>query len=312
MRASRKPTGDGITGVPVDKAGLTSWLVMKGEGLGFHTETGYTSPECDAVADVAWALNPNQKPIFTFNVEEADPTMILPGALQWAGSSTEPRSWIHVYMFLSGSSETLATLPFPSNIKLYDSQGITSLPGDLEELTANMARILSRYVGVSTGSTLRESVKGAAVATDGWPIGKPNTRLSYTASARLGEELVLFAAENGEDGEAKVPALKSSRNVVPLEIASGGASFGGALMRLIEAGAGHFLFSTEHRNYPFVMRLNVAEGGGPSRLDLWFDADKSNVPQALGFWALIEAVESSRSVSLLGPSGEVAGLSIHG
>jgi len=56
---------------------------MKGEGLGFHTETGYTSPECDAIADVAWALNPNQKPIFTFNVEETEEELPVASPGYW-------------------------------------------------------------------------------------------------------------------------------------------------------------------------------------------------------------------------------------
>ena len=282
---------------------------MKGRGLGFYTETSYMSPEGDAVADVAWGLNVGHKPVFTFTVEETDPTMIFAGGLQWVGSSTEPRSWMHIYVFLGGPLEAPADLPFPSNIKIYDSQGITSLPYDLEELTTQMAKLLSRYEGHSNGSTLRESVKDAVSATEGWPIGKYNTRLSYSASAQLKEWLSLFAAEN-EDVGIKTPALEPSRNVVPLELISGDVSFGGALMRLIEVEGSYFLFSTEHRNYPFIIRLKVAEGGGPSTLDLWFDADKSNIPQALEFSAIIEAVESSKSMRLLGPSDEVAELII--
>jgi hypothetical protein len=270
------------------------------------------SPEGDVVADVAWALIPCQKPVFTFTVEETDPTMILAGALQWAGSSTEPRSWMHICVFLGGSLEAPSGLPFPSNIKIYDSKGITDLPHDLEELTARMAQLLSRFGGPSTGSTLKESVKLTAYIAEGWPRGKPNTRLSYMASARPGEGLLLFTSENEDDGGTGKPSLKPSRNVVPLEVVSGGAYFGGALMRLIEAEDGRLLFSTEHRNYPFVLRLKIADGGGPSILDLWFDADKSNVPQALEFSALIEAVESSKLVRLLGPSELVAELIIHG
>lgn len=285
---------------------------MKGRGLGFYTETSYMSPEGDAVADVAWGLNAGQKPVFTFAFEETDPTMIFAGALQWVGSSTEPRSWMHIYVFLGGPLEAPADLPFPSNIKIYDSQGIADLPHDLEELTAHMAQLLSRYGGLSTGVTLEESVKLTTYITEGWPRGKPNTRLSYRASARLGLGLLLFTSENEDDEGAVKPPLRPSRNVVPLEVVSGGANFGGALMRLIEAEDGHLLFSTEHRNYPFILRLKVAERGGPSMLDLWFDADKSNVPQALEFSALLEAVESSKLVRLLGPSDEVAELIIHG
>jgi hypothetical protein len=285
---------------------------MKGRSLGFYTETSYMSPEGDAVADVAWALNTGQKPVFTFTVEEKDPTMIFAGALQWAGSSTEPRSWMHIYVFLGGSLEAPADLLFPSNIKVYDSQGITNLPYDLEELTAHMVQLLSRYGSLSTGFTLKESVKIMTYIAEGWPRGKLNTRLSYRASARLGEGLFLFTSENEDDEGAEKPSLKPSRNVVPLEVVSGGVNFGSALMRLIEAEDSYLLFSTEHRNYPFILRLKVAERGGPSMLDLWFDADKSNVPQALEFSALIEAVESSKLVRLLGPSDEVAELIIQG
>ena len=238
--------------------------------------------------------------------------MILAGALQWAGSSTEPRSWMHICVFLGGSLEAPSDLPFPSNIKIYDSKRIANLAHDLEELTAHMAQLLSRFGSPSTGSTLEESVKLTVHIAEGWPRGKPNARLSYMASTRLGEGLLLFASENEDDGETGKPSLKPGRNVVPLEIVSGGAYFGGALMRLIEAEDGRLLFSTEHRNYPFVLHLKTAEGDGSSVLDLWFDADKSNVPQALEFSALIEAVESSKFVRLLGPSELVAELIIHG
>jgi len=237
--------------------------------------------------------------------------MMLAGALQWAGSSTELRSWMHICVLLGGSLEAPAGLPFPSNIRIYDRRELASLPRDLDKLTAHMAQLLGRYGGPSTGSTVKESVKLTKSITEGWPRGKPNKRLSYVASARLGEGLFLFTSENDDDGETVKPSLKPSRNVVPLEVVSGGAYFGGALMRLIEAEDGWLQLSTEHRNYPFITRLNVAEGGGLSMLYLWFDADKSNVPQALEYSALIESVESSKLVRLLGPSDQVAELIIH-
>ena len=45
----------------------------EGTRLGFHAEANYTSPEDNAVAEAAWFLNPGQKPVFTFTVEEVDP-----------------------------------------------------------------------------------------------------------------------------------------------------------------------------------------------------------------------------------------------
>jgi hypothetical protein len=79
-------------------------------------------------------------------------------------------------------------------------------------------------------------------------------------------------------------------------------------MRLVEARERQLLLSSEHRNYPFIFCLSTGEHGGESSLELWFDVDKSNVPQALNFWALVEAVEGSKLVSLVGPSERVAEL----
>jgi len=104
--------------------------------------------------------------------------------------------------------------------------------------------------------------------------------------------------------------LKPSRKVVPIEVIGGDTSFEGALIRLIEAQDGNLLFSTEHRNYPSIFRLSARESGGDSTLDLWFDVDKSNIPQALRFRELVEGIMSSKMVVFAGPSGEVARLSL--
>jgi hypothetical protein len=79
-------------------------------------------------------------------------------------------------------------------------------------------------------------------------------------------------------------------------------------MRLVEAKHGQLLLSSEHRNYPFIFHLTSPVGGGESTLDLWFDVDKSNIPQALGLWSFVEAVESSKALTIAGPSGELAAL----
>jgi hypothetical protein len=116
-------------------------------------------------------------------------------------------------VFLGGSLEAPAELSFPSNINIYDSQGITNLPYDLEKMTAHMVQLLSRYGDLSAGFTLKESVKLTTYITENWPRSKPNTRLSYRASAQLGEGLLLFTSENENEGTGE-PSLKPSRNVV--------------------------------------------------------------------------------------------------
>lgn len=201
-------------------------------------------------------------------------------------------------------------LPLPGNVRLYDVQGLSRLSDDLEGLMVHMTRLLNSYLDVPLGSPINEAIKSTAMATVNWPRGKQSTRLSLKASAKLGEALYLFAAEDEEDEATDEPVLKPSRKVVPLDVSSYGASFEGALLRLVDASDGCLLFSTEHRNYPFILRLCTEDDGG-STLDLWFDVDKSNVPQALRFWAFVEAIKSSGSVSLAGPSGEVAALSLN-
>lgn len=307
----RKPIGEPSTGVPTDKAGLIKWLVEKGISLGFHAEANYISPENNTFAEAAWSLNPGQKPIFTFTVEETNPIKLAANALQWTGFSTEPKSWMHICVFPSGSAELLSSLLLPSSVPIYDAHGLARINDDLEEFTKRLVILLGQYIVDKPSSSLCETVKKLAVSTAAWPMGKQSTQISLRAQTEFSPEcLFLFSAENGEDEEVEVPVLEPSRKVVPLEFSSGNSSFEGTLMRLIEAQGGSFLFSTEHRNYPFIFRLLATEGGGPSTLDLWFDVDKSNIPQVLEFWALVEAVKSSKAVSLLGPSGEAARLTL--
>jgi hypothetical protein len=299
-----KHTGEVPTGIPVDAVSVTEWLIERGTSLGFHIERNHVSQEDGAIADVAYFLNPGQKPILTFTVEEAESMRLISGALQWAGSSTEPKSWMHICVFLGD----LAGIPsIPNTAKHYEAQSLDRLPGDLDEIVAHMIKLLTHYIAqevIDTGAAIRR----IAASTVDWPRGRRNTRLGYVASTRLtGYGLDLFSAEDNEDGEAGT-ILKPSRKVVPLDLVSGGASFEGALMRLVEARERQLLLSSEHRNYPFIFCLSTGEHGGESSLELWFDVDKSNVPQALNFWALVEAVEGSKLVSLVGPSERVAEL----
>ena len=275
-------------------------------GLGFHVEGNLVSQEDGAVADVAYYLNPGQKPVLTFTVEDSDPVRLISGALQWAGSSTEPKSWMNICIFLGDAS---GIPPIPSTAKQYDSESLGRLPRDIDEIAAHMVRLMSHYSAPETTETV-ETVRRLAVVTTDWPKGRDNTRLSYTDSARLmGDGFSLFSAEDAEDGEAGT-ILRPSRKVVPLDFVGGGEFFEGVLMRLVEAEGGRIQLSSEHRNYPFIFRLFSPMEGGRSTLDIWFDVDKSNIPQALRFWELVEGIESSEAVTISGPSNEIAVLTL--
>ncbi|MCX6648002.1 MAG: hypothetical protein NTV61_01230 [Candidatus Bathyarchaeota archaeon] len=283
----------------------------EGTRLGFHAEANYSSPEDNAVAEAAWLLNPRQKPVFTFTIEEADPMRLAASALQWVGSSTEPKSWVHTCILPSGSADLLSSFLLPKSVIVYDGRSLAVLSHDLEEHVARMVRLLRLYTDDEPGGSIPETVKRLSRLTAEWPKGMWSSRLSLKAQTAFTDEgLYIFAAEGLEDDEADVPVLKPSRKVVPMELTGGGTSFEGALMRLTEARGGDLTFSTEHRNYPFIFRLSARESGGDSTLDLWFDVDKSNIPQALRFRELVEGVVSSKAALLAGSSGEVARLTL--
>lgn len=295
-------TGESTTSAPNDRAGLISWLIKEGARLGFHSEAGYASPVDGAVADVAWMMNTGQKPVFTFTLVE-DLAGLMVFAMQWAGSSTEPKSWIHICVIMRGSIEVPPLLP--GGVKGYYVENLDSLRHSLEGFTDKMIRLLRNFTDDEPKGDRYETVRRLSGITADWPRGMWNSRLSLKAHTTFGDGLKLFTAEGLEDEETDAPALKPSRKVVPIELVCDDASFEGALIRLVKAGCGRLLLSTEHRNYPFIFRLTVIEGGD-SDLDLWFDTDKSNIPQALLFRELVESVEASGSVYFSSPSGVLA------
>jgi hypothetical protein len=296
-----------MVAIPNEVAACVEWLIEKGRALGFHTEVGYVSPEDGLVADASWALNPDQKPLITFNVG-SDLGNLYSNVIQWTGSSTEPKSWIHVGVLLPGSVK----VDFPSlppRIRIFVFE-VVQLTAALEDLVSKAARLLATYAGVEASASPPAVVCAFARSTEGWPKGQPNARLELTADATVSQEgLNIFAAEMEED-EVMETILAPSRKVVPLEITAGDTVFEGALIRLIEADIGHLLFSTEHRNLPFTFRLCLAKIALTGSISLWFDADKSNPTQATVFWGLASAANEAGELRLSGPNGDVASFSI--
>lgn len=287
------------------------WLVGKGAELGFQAVASYVSDD-GSTCDAAWALNPRQRPIFTFTVEEEDPMRLTAAALQWVGTSTEPKSWMHIGVLLNATLEETLLPSLPERLRIYSGADAEKLESYLETFTEGIAHLLARYSKTEPrGGGLRGSIKALADSTLGWPRGQPDARIEKEATATTSEEgLYPFAAETAEDDEAAEVTLAPSRKVVPLDIRCGGTTFEGALMRLTEADAGTVLLSSEHRNLPFTFRFSLPRAGGDASVGLWFDADKSNLPQALEFWALAEAAEAAGIIELLGPSGEVAAFTL--
>ena len=250
-------------------------------------------------------MNIGQKPVFTFTV--VDHTGLIASAMQWASSFTDPKSWIHVCIITSEQIEMPPSLPV--GVRGYYAESLDSLSHVFEALTDRMIQLLRNFTNDEPGGDRYETVKRLSGIVSDWPRGMWSSRLTLDAHTIFGDGLNLFAAEGLEDEETDAPALKPSRKVVPVDLVCGVTSFEGALMRLIDAEGGRLLLSTEHRNYPFIFRLTVADGG-ESNINLWFDSDKSNVPQALRFRELVKAVEASGYISLIGPSGVLAELTL--
>jgi hypothetical protein len=221
------------------------------------------------------------------------------------GSSTEPKSWRHICI-LTADANPLPELPD----QLYGGDKPT-ISRCLEEYTQKMTQLLRTFTDDEPGGSLPDTVKRLSAITAEWPKEMWASRLTLKTNTAFDEEcLSLFAAENEEDDEAETPTLQPSRKVVPLDIVGGGTTFEGALMRLAKANDGHLLLSTEHRNYPFIFRLSAPAGDGESKLDLWFDVDKSNIPQALRFRELVEDITFSKQAVLTCPSGELARITL--
>lgn len=290
----------------LDKPRLVSWLINEGARHGLHTEAGYTNPEEGVSADAAWMLNTGQKPVFTFAVVEGSEELMA-SAMQWAGSSTEPKSWIHICIITNGCVKMPPSIP--GCIKGYYAENPDHLSHALEDLTNRMIRLLQNFADDEPGGSRYERVKRLSGLFSDWTRGMRSSRLTLNAHTTFHNGLNLFAAEGLEDEETDLPALKPSRKIVPVDLVCGVTSFEGVLMRLVDANGCQLLLSSEHRNYPFIFRLTVAEGG-ESMIDLWFDSDKSNVPQALRFGELIEAVKAAGYVCLTGPSGVLAELTL--
>jgi hemin uptake protein HemP len=222
------------------------------------------------------------------------------------GSSTEPKSWRHLSIITPDAE--YPPPEFPDQLNGRDKAAISH---HLEELALKMTQLLRTFTDDEPGGSLPETISRLSAITAGWPKEMWASRLTLKTNTAFDEEcLSLFAAEDEEDDEAETTVLQPSRKVVPLDVVGGDVTFEGALMRLTEAKDGHLLLLTEHRNYPFIFRLAAPMSGGESKLDLWFDVDKSNIPQALMFRELVEGITSSKQAALTCPSGEFARITL--
>jgi hypothetical protein len=260
---------------------LADWLDSLALELGFTPIRGYLSPVDGTPADSAWLLHPSQPPLAVFISEPEF-------AFQWLGSSTEPKAWL-----VAVTADAPLQAPDP-RITCYgtDESARARIRRDMTELASSIHALLEP--------------SGAGLATARrWPEGQKDTRIHYASasghSVKASEETATaFAAWGEEEGDA--PSLVPSRQVVPVSVVAGeNVVFDSAMLRLVERRGNRILLSSEHRNLPYMFRVIIDPDAGAS-VDLWFDADKSSLAQALLFQRIQREADQGRLI-FIDPSG---------
>jgi hypothetical protein len=284
------------------------FLLEWGTALGFQTNENYLNPELGTTSDVAWYFNIKQRPIFTFVIETDHPLRLTEKMLQWASTSTEPESWMHIGILETDAAKKPVVINLPPRMRVFNGDHREILKEEVEELVRLATQLLRRYYKVEDE---QPSIKLISKVMKDWPKGQLNTRVVLNASSvTLGDGVYAFAVETEEDEEMQELVLTPSRKVVPVDISVGAYVFDGVLIRLTNSTRDVTVFSSEHRNLPFTFLFNI-KGGNTGSVNLWFDADKSNPPQALLFWELVKAAQKFGCLKLKGSVGEVASFTIN-
>ena len=261
------------------------WLTSEGRKLGYHPEVDYVCPVDGQRADVAWMFDNTQMPLFTFTVESHNLQKLASEAFNWLGSSTEPKTWIHIGIFTgSGTKRVFSSLVQEDRIRLLtDSEDIKSITGILEVLHKTAGSLLRHYSSIDPKS---------------WPREQPNRCETFAISCS--PDLAIFANEDSEKG------IASSSIIVPLSIIIDKAIiFDSALFRLVSVNESLIQLSTEHRNLPYIFHLEVDTDLGEGTLVLGFDADKSSIPQALIYQSMLENYTKADRLTLTDQSSGV-------
>ncbi len=259
------------------------WLSSEGNKLGYRPELGYVCPIDGQRADVAWMLDNTRLPLFTFTVEPEDLQKLTSEALNWLGSSTEPKTWMHIGILTGDSKQILSPMVQEDRIRiLTDVEDTKSITSVLEKLHESAMSLLEHYSRVDLGN---------------WPKEQPNRRETFPISISI--NLTVFTDKN-------LTEISPSSNILPLNIIIDKTNvFESALFRLVSVKESLIQLSTEHRNLPFIFNFEADTGKQKGTLALSFDADKSNIPQALIYQSMLEKYTETGRLALIDHSGKV-------
>jgi hypothetical protein len=260
------------------------WLSSEGRKLGYHPEVGYICPVDGQHADIAWMFNNTKLPLFTFTVENHDLQRLASEALNWLGTSTEPKTWMHIGIFTgSDANQMISSIVQESRIRLLtDVEDTKSITSTLEKLHKSAISLLGDYSRVDPKI---------------WPLEQPNRRVTLPISFSL--DLTIFADEDSK-------AISPSSNIVPLNIIIDKTTvFDSMLFRLTSVKEPLIRLSTEHRNLPYILHIEANTNSGEGTLVFGFDADKSSIPQALIYQSMLEKYTEIGRLTLKDQSGGV-------
>jgi hypothetical protein len=260
------------------------WLSSEGRKFGYRPELWYICPFDGQRADVAWMFKNTPLPLFTFTVKSQDFQKLTSEALIWLGSSTEPKTWMHVGIFTGGGTkQILSPMVQEDRIRILNSvEDTKSISSIFEKLNKSAMSLLERY---------------SRVDPTNWPKEQPNRCETFPISISL--DITIFTDEDST-------VISPSSNILPLNIIIDKATvFDSTLFRLISVKESLIQLSTEHRNLPFIFNLEADTASGEGTLVLGFDADKSSIPQALIYQSMLEKYTEIGRLALTDQSGEV-------
>lgn len=233
--------------------------------------------------EYAWGYRENE-PVFVYLKGDAGVVFQTAMGLYWASADYIVKPWcllLDAEGLMPHHRGVLDNLAGQFNIQIVSDETLVSTAS--EQLTY-LTSILSVYIpekAENPSKALGESISH-------WRENKPTHEYSFKVNIESGNLDVY--KENGE--------LIPSRKTIPLTAVAGDTRVESILPRLISVGQTLY-FDTEHRNLPIVFKLSVGED---STLTARFEADKSNLIEASGFWRLIHGFYATDMLAFIEPN----------
>lgn len=264
-----------------------SQLQLLGEELGFTVTTLYGS-------DLSWCLRENE-PVFTFIIDDQDGSRGYRETINkfWATADYIAKPWSHHLILthenLRKDQENMITaLSSQFNIRVHSPVNLDQLRETLIIQVKEVAGLLKRYV------MEEPSIHGLKPGIEKWRTSKPRTDIKYKMTRHSSLETLEIYKETAE--------FTQSRKTPPLTAESNGAEMESILLRLVDVKDTALRFDTEHRNLPVFLELNIDTMNKKTLMFMGFEADKSNISQALSFERFVQNLDQTGKMKLVEPN----------